>query len=480
MTQPTPILLALGSLVLALHPLVWLAGTWIDPAYESAGGLVAACVAALILWSLSSNGAARGTSSSVVALGLAGTALVRLLAQVLAIHVLGALALAVDVWLVGRWLGLDRRVRPLAPLWLAVSFALSLPIERLVQRVLGFALQGLSAEGACAVLALGGTEVRCDGVAITYGGAAVLVDLPCSGAGGLTLQLVLFATLAALTRPSFAAALVGLAAALAGALAGNILRVAVLAAGQGVAPVDLFAEPWHSVVGLGTLGVGAVPTLLWARSVRPLVPPVILERFPIRLENAPAAVAAAVGFLVAAVAIVVAPAHPADVSRSAATPRLPAVLAGLAAAPQALSPREQAYFTQFGGGAARAGYGEHAVLVVSTAAPLRHLHAPDECLTGAGHQVRYLGQADSAVPAALYRSTDPAGRSWRVLVTFVSDRGEAATSVAQAVWRWLHDPAATWTMVERVSPWDGAPADSAFEAAVIAAFDLPRSSLKGL
>lgn len=476
MSKPTAVLLALGSAILAVHPLGWLVGTWNDPVYDSAGGLVAAVVAALFAWSLTSRGARDTSASGVVVIGLGGTALVRLMAQVLAVNVLGALALAVDVWLMGRWLGLERRARPLAPLWLAAVFALSLPVERIVQRVLGFALQGWSADGACAVLSLGSVPVRCDGVAITYGDAAVLVDLPCSGAGGLTLQLVLFAALAALTRPSAGSALVGLAAALAGALAGNILRVAALAAGALHGPVDVFVEPWHSAIGFAALGLGALPTLLWARRVEPVVPPALAATSPLAVPTW-----AAAAFPAAAMVIVLLPAHPADVSRLAAPPHLPAFLAGLGARPQTLSRREQAYFTQYGGGAARAGYGGNAVLVVTTAAPLRHLHAPDECLTGAGHRVRYLGPTDAPVPAAAYRSTDPTGRSWRVLVTFISDRGEIATTVTEAVWRWLHDPAASWTMVERATPWDATPtAVTEFEVAVAAAFDLPRSSAKGL
>ena len=59
----------------------------------------------------------------------------------------------------------------------------------------------------------------------------MLVDQPCSGASGLTLLLTLFALLAALRRPGPLAALAGLALTLAAAFVGNVVRIALLAAG---------------------------------------------------------------------------------------------------------------------------------------------------------------------------------------------------------------------------------------------------------
>jgi hypothetical protein len=78
--------------------------------------------------------------------------------------------------------------------------------------------------------------------------------------------------------------------------------------------------------------------------------------------------------------------------------------------------------------------------VVSTSAPLRHLHSPEECLAGNGHTVRYLGQTGGVTPSAVYRSTDPQGRVWRMTVSFVSERGEWTPHVAEAIWRWLQAP----------------------------------------
>ena len=166
-------------------------------------------------------------------------------------------------------------------------------------------------------------------------------------------------------------------------------------------------------------------------------------------------------------------ARPVDVARAISAPKLPARIGDFYAVPGHLSNIERHYFTRYGGGAARASYGPYSLLVVSTSAPLRHLHAPDECLAGAGHKVRYLGMTQQPLPTAVYHSEDPDGNRWRVSVTFVSDRGEVATSVAEAVWRWLQAPDATWSMVQRITPWQ-VPVQTlaAWDAAVVRAMDL--------
>ena len=113
---------------------------------------------------------------------------------------------------------------------------------------------------------------------------------------------------------------------------------------------------------------------------------------------------------------------------------------------------------------------------MSTSAPLRHLHAPEECLTGAGHTVRYLGQTGGPQPSAIYRSTDPQGQVWRVTVSYVSERGERTAHVAEAIWQWLQAPGTTWRMIQRIAPWE-LPVEAAetFDVAVWRALDLPVS-----
>ena len=84
--------------------------------------------------------------------------------------------------------GLPQRHRAVAPFWLAVVFAFSLPIEPMVQRVFGFIFQHWSAAMACQALSLMASEVTCDGIRIVRGELDLLVDVPCSGASLLVSQ----------------------------------------------------------------------------------------------------------------------------------------------------------------------------------------------------------------------------------------------------------------------------------------------------
>jgi exosortase/archaeosortase family protein len=481
-----PTALMLGLLLLALHPLLWLVGTWFDPAYDSYGIWVAALTGGLLLWSATSPLRTPVSRQRLNGIGLlALTAAVRLLGQWLGINTLGAAALAVDVYAIGLLLELDRRARPLAPGWLAVLFAFALPIERILQRGFGFALQQLSASGACAALKLGAASVQCEGIQLQWREQTVLVDLPCSGTRGLLLLLLLFVTLAVLTRPTLSRALLGALLTLVAATLGNSLRIVGLATGMVhrdlLGGVDVLAEPWHSTMGLMTLTLAALPLLLWARrggSGAVPVPAISANPrsdLPRLLSIRPLA---GLGFLALCGGIVTLPPQPVDVARPLPAPELPGYIAVYAAQPGMLTDQEQAYFTRYGGGAARAAYGPYGLLVVSTTAPLRHLHAPEECLAGAGHTVRYLGQTPGPIPSAMYHTTDPQGRVWRVTVTYVSERGEWTTHVAEAVWRWLQAPGTTWRMIQRIAPWDlPVNAMESFDIAVWRALDLPSSPL---
>jgi exosortase/archaeosortase family protein len=477
-------LLAIGASVLAVSPLLWLLASWREPAYNPQGLWVALAVLALGLWSYSSEqrpGSDQNRRYAYALLTL--SALVRLVGQVLRVNVIGALTLAVDVYALATLAGLRQRQRAVSPLWLSLLFAFSLPLERVVQRLIGFGLQQLSADGACLLLGQIAGEVHCVGTRILIAGQDVLVDLPCSGARGLTLVLTVFMGLAAVVRPSWRMAVVGFALALAAALLGNILRIALLALGLAYWPqIDWMVGFWHALPGLASLTLALLPMLAWARRVPPQRPRIVVP--------APATVGAgvgrtrptvftALGFLLVAIGSVSAPARPLDVSHAAVAAELPVRIGGYAAQAQALSALERRYFAQYGGAAAKAGYGPFGLLAVTTTAPLRHLHAPDECLRGAGHRVDYLGldyrRAGSVVlPSALYRSVDPDGRVWRVAVSYVSDRGEVAGSVAEAVWRWLQAPGTTWTQLQRVTPWSLDPTARAdWDAALLRAYDLP-------
>ena len=55
--------------------------------------------------------------------------------------------------------------------------------------------------------------------------------------------------------------------------------------------------------------------------------------------------------------------------------------------------------------------------------------------------------------------------------------GRTAASVAEAVWRWLSDRSSVWTAIERITPENAdARERAAFELAVIAALDAPRTA----
>lgn len=458
--------LVAGAAVLAASPVAWLANSWADPSYASQGGAFFLVTATVFAWSWSSPMVSGGTGGAHAVRLLALTALVRAASTVLAIDTLGALVLAVDLFAAAKLAGLDRRARAVSPLWLAVSFLFALPVERLVQRLIGYALQRASAEGACGVLDAIFGEVACAGVRITVEGADVLVDLPCSGARAVMMFGFAFVLTAAVARPRLHMAAVGAALALTGAFAANLLRVVLLASGV-AQDIDVMAQPLHDTVGLVSLAAASPFILLWARRVRPA--PARAARRASGSVPAPLAYA----FLALAVAVTALPARPIDVGAPAPAPVMPTQLLGHRAAPMPLTAQEQDYFAQYGGNAARAGYGAGSLLLTRTASPLRHLHTPDDCLRGSGFEVAYLGQRFAPVPTAVYRATK-GDQDWRVETSFVSSQGHATASVAQSIWLWLRASDTQWSAVQRVTPWGmPEPERAAFDAAVAASLDLP-------
>ncbi|MGE0748733.1 MAG: exosortase T [Rhodospirillales bacterium] len=471
-------LLGLAAGVLAVEPVLWLVETWRDPAYDSNGLLVFAAAAVLFAWSATSarERAPAGRSRALALLAL--SAAVRLAGQMLAVNTIGALCLVIDVYAVGLLLGLGARARAVSPAWLAVVFAFSLPLERVVQRCIGHALQHVSADGACVALGALYDRVECHGARIVVAGADVLVDLPCSGARTLLLSLLGFAVAAAVVRPGLRLAAAGAAATVAAALAANVLRIVVLAVGLAeparLGGIEVMAPPWHDAIGVAALALGFLPVVAWARLARraPIPAPHIepAAAGPAPRRALPAAAAA----LAAAVIVVNLPRTPVDVAVRERPVALPLALDGAVGVPAALTARETAFFATYGGVAAKATYGDNGLMLVRTTSPLRHLHAPDECLRGLGFDVRYLGATFAPVPTAAYRAVAPDGARWRIDVSFVSDRGEAATNVAAAVWRWLQGDAGAWTAVQRITPEDTTEADRArWTAAVLAALELP-------
>lgn len=468
--------IAAASAVLAAEPVMWLARTWIDPAYESNGAIVALVVAALLARSAGSPlVGTRGTAPGIGFALLAASAGVRLTGQLLAINTIGALTLVLDVYAIGLLLRLDARRWAISPAWLAVSFAFCLPLERIVQRSIGHVLQHASANGACALLGSVFDQVACAGVRILVGGRDVLVDLPCSGARTALLTLLAFSLAATVLRPSLLHAAVGAAITLSAAYGANVARIAALSIGiarpELLGGVDVMTAPWHEGIGLVALAVALLPILAWARW-QPRSGPqrrvcrvtgVPLDIIPDRIRRdgwwlgvsktpngfSPAL---AIGVLVAAIIIVSLPGRPLDVARREAPIALPGWISGNNAVPVALMEQEARYFTLNGGAAAKAGYGPHSLMVVRTTSPLRHLHAPDECLRGLGFAVRYVGLVTTPVPTAVYSATAPDGKAYRIDVSFVSERRHVVANVAGAVWLWLNGEARQWTAIQRISP----------------------------
>jgi len=481
-------LLATGMLILALQPLHWLFTTWISPAYQSDGIYVALLVFGLLVWSFADQKTLPKIHLNqhriAISLLLLST-LIRLLGQVFDVNTIGALALVVDMYALGILLSLDQRRRALSPFWLAVLFAFSLPLEQVLQRLVGYALQHISAVGACQVLGLGNEPVVCEGVNILLAGQEVLVDLPCSGARGLLQLLVLFSAIAVIARPCWWQAAVGLLVTVAAAWLSNVFRIVILALGIAYSDswqIDVVVQPYHDLIGLLALLLGLMPILLWAThlSKAQKSKPSSFKTQQTLNHKAPRTQwqwqPLSVLFVGVALLIIYLPAHPVDVARpmKADAVRLPLFIDRYAAHHQPLSRDEHYYFSRYGGAASKAQYGQFSVLKVSSTAPLRHLHAPETCLRGAGHKVQYLNQTQQqGLPTAFYQSTDPKGNVWNIRVTFMADDGSLTTNISEVIWHWLQRRNVTWSMLQRIAPAEVSAAEfDAWDQAIRAALDL--------
>ncbi len=474
------LLVLISAALLAWHPAQWLARTWSQPAYGSDGIWVFGICVGLAVWSGLSpvaSDAPQAHSSRAFRL-LIAAACIRAGGELLAVRVLGGMTLALDVYALATLARLQHRRRPVSPAALAALFLLSLPLERIAQRLVGFPLQLLSTRGACEVLQWGWSDVVCDGVNIELAGTRVLVDLPCSGTKGLFIVGTLLLGLSATSRPRPTEFTRGLLIAACAGLVANTLRISALA--SGIARGGRFQESFehgiaHDAVGLVALALAIVPVLAWSWRVEPA--PIVLRAYRAGRRGSLGVVSASVGFALALLALLV-PARPVDVSAPFPDLRLPHSMGGAVGVELPLSAREAAAYTAHGGSAVRARYSDHSVLIVRTSSPLRHLHAPEECMTALGARVERLGVSNDNLPSAIYRVRHPDGVVYRVAVTFFASDGTIATSVAEAVFHWLRNPNTTWTGVQRVAPWHIAEASGwLVERDVAAVFDLPSHSI---
>ncbi len=487
--SPACWLFAAGLLILATQPVLWLVATWTDPSYDSPGAWVFACALGLFLWSVTSRNRDECPPKKPLAICLLlATALLRLAGQLLAINLVGALALVVDVYALGLMFNLHRRERAVSSGWLAVVFVFALPVTNLLQRTLGYVLQQASAVGAAFLLGIF-YRVEREGIRILLDGHNILVDLPCSGTQAATFMLLFFAVLMALKRPGRLEAGLGVLHALLLAYLANTVRITILCVGVAfpnvLGGIDVMAQPWHDLIGLGCLLLlGFIPLMRRAASMPSASTHPKADEAPavsaIRLPSIPeswrrqARMLLGSAFVAATLIIVTLPHQPLDTSRSLGPLFLPAYIQSFPGRAVPLQPREAAYFTRFGGRAAKMQYGPHALMVVQTTAPLRHLHAPSDCLRGAGFQVNYRGQEQAVIPSAVYEAIAPDGARWRIAVTFVSSDGQYATSVSEAVWYWMQKPGGTWSTVQRITPQALPMGEAhAWDRSVAAALDLP-------
>lgn len=467
---------AIASAILAVQPLQWLVQSWLSPAYGSYGYVYVLLIIGLAGTSLlSGRPADTGSQIPAVALLLLA-AVIRFLGQVLAINVLSALALALDVFALVGLLQLNRRPFALSPFWMAALFLFSLPTEMILQRTLGFPLQMISAEVSCHMLGAVFSNVVCDGVRITLAQKDILVDLPCSGASGLLLSLAFVVTQNAVMRPRWSVSGLSLLAVMGCAALGNSLRISLLAIGLAF-DLDVMAAPWHGLIGVVTLTLTVMPFALF---YRPRSNTAHKGRSPTTLIVLPTPIRALAGIacLIGSLTIVSLRPNPVDVSGAVVAPNLPTQIHGHLAQRVPLSAMEARYFEAYGGQAQKAQFGPLGLNVVSTRAPLRHLHAPEICLRGLGYKVQFLGTRYDGVPSAYYRATGPDGGQWLVAVSYVSQTGQVTPSVGEAIWRWLNGSGGTWSSVQRITPWAlNTTLRTQLDAATIAALDI--QTIKG-
>ena len=481
-----------AAVVLAYEPVRWLVQTWQDPAYDSKGFLIFLVCAGLFLWSVTSprNSTRPGNTRWAVIL-LTATALIRLVGQVFAVNIIGALALVIDIYALATLAGVQHRLRPISPGWLAVCFLFVLPLERVMQHSIGFGLQSLSAGSACLILGGLFDNVSCHGVRILINQKDVLVDLPCSGARTLLLLQLFYAACMTVYRPNLTSGLFGFCVTLFSSLWINIFRIMVLAVGiaypEMVLDIDVMAEPGHSLLGLAALALGCLPILLWARFTEEnpksrnrnvdfdpaenLLPSQAIGFVLHKFKTYPMAMA--VGFLILAGGIVSLPRTPIDVARPGIKISLPMMIDNHEGISSPLLPKEKIYFTQYGGAAAKALYGNNGLLVIQTSSPLRHLHSPDECLRGLGFEVQHIGISYDTIPTAVYKATTAEGQSYRIAVSFVSDQDHITSNVSEAVWYWMQGSGSVWSAIQRISPWEqDTSVIRRWDRAVLAALDI--------
>ena len=465
--------------MLALAPIRWLVITWFDPSYQSSGSIYLLAIIGLVVWSATSrlNDKACHNHKAAILL-LVISALIRVASQILAINIIGGIALALDIFAILTLFNFSSRVRPISAFWVSILFLFTLPFERVLQRLLGYPMQELSASGTCQLLGTYYSDLTCNGVRIQVAAQDVLVDLPCSGTTSLMLSAAFLVCLNAIYRPRFSTALLWGIITICLSILGNILRITMLAVGlvnkELIFGVDVMAQPVHDLIGYTTIVLSLLPLVLfykpqaapqnnWGHSLQTKS-----FQIPIWVQRS-----SALGFVALVFVVITLPARPLDISTPVAPIEMPSNLLGHKGITQPLEPIEKDYFEQFGGRAQKARFGPMALTLVQTSSPLRHLHSPEDCLRGLGYEVTFLGTRFEPTPTAIYRATGPKGDQWNVAVTFTASSGFATSNVAEAIWHWLKNPGSRWSSIQRITPWIMPNNERQnLEAAVISALDI--------
>lgn len=459
----TNVAIVSGAVTLAYEPIRWLWGTWYSAGYDGVGWIAFALVLTLAGWSMASPWRDRHADAGPTYILLLCTAGIRLLAQLLDINVVGALLLAVDVYAMANLVGLPARTRPLSAFWLAALFCFALPVEPIVQRLLGYGLQQLSAGLACSMLAPFFADLVCTGVRLQVDNQDVLVDLPCSGAQLLSTTALVSCLVNTVRRPTWFWGLASLVFSLMVALLGNAVRVSLLAAGiakESALGFSVMAPLPHELIGLLMVFVTSALIVGFSRYYRINPQARLSSKSMLATFLSRRRAAFAFFFLAFALTIGAIQPQPVDKSPPLPAPEMPRVAAGFLRQTDGLTLMETNYFTRYGGSAARASYGPFGLLLVSTASPLRHLHDPTICLSAMGYSVRLLG-TDHKNGATVYRASLDTSKSqpepgaveaYTIYVTYLSSSGVQALSVAEVVWLWARRPREHWTMVQRIVP----------------------------
>lgn len=482
-----PLALVVAALALAAGPLVWLVGTWTHPGFNPTGGPVLALAAGLLIASARSPHphADRASHRDLALWALGAGAVVRVAGHLLGVDVVGGLVLVVDLVALAVWLDTSRRDFAVSPLWLGALATLALPLERLVQRALGYGLQQTSAIVA-GELASWFVPTQRHGIQLVADGIPVLVDAPCSGARGLTVVAIAFCALAAMRRPTLARGALGVGVALAAALLGNAVRLTAVVVFVARPALTFGADPLHGPLheAIGALGLATslAIVLAWASRVRPAptdaaasddAAPEPAARLH-RRSATPWFAAAAVS---AALVAVIPAQRPFDASGAVPAATLPDHLGGLDGVPAPLTDAERRAYVRHGGEVTRMRYGAVTVLLVHTRSPLRHLHDPAECLTALGWTVTRTGAPPAGLPAGRYDAIAPDGSAWVVRASWATADGAVATSIPEVVWRWFSAPDGLWRAVLRIAPagLDPAALDD-LDRGLVGALALPEST----